>query len=228
MRGQLRRLQGAEQADSQLHAPSDVSGREQRHSVRLPGYYLNGASWTPVRCARPVRRPTAQHSRRCATTYVDSLVNRWPPNSAPGPGPRRPIRPRFSSARPPGFLKRSLRSGRQPSRNACRLRVEHVCRPAAVGQRPGTGGLAPPLACSIRRPRARPDLTGSIPVTGWALDDSRGDERPPPARPVAGEPPGTPVFIGSAVFVGGARPDVASVYPAYPTQRLAQAGAICC
>jgi hypothetical protein len=34
--------------------------------------------------------------------------------------------------------------------------------------------------------------------------------------PVAGEPAGAPIFIGDAVIVEGARPDVAAGYPSYP------------
>ncbi|NIM78901.1 MAG: beta-propeller fold lactonase family protein [Candidatus Aminicenantes bacterium] len=52
---------------------------------------------------------------------------------------------------------------------------------------------------------------GSIPVTGWVLDDigvaslkiCRGN-------------PGSLVYIGDAVFVEGARPDVEQAYPGYP------------
>ncbi len=54
-------------------------------------------------------------------------------------------------------------------------------------------------------------VTGSIPVTGWALDDIG----------VAGvqifrEEDGAPVYIGDAVLVEGARPDVEETYPGYP------------
>jgi len=54
-------------------------------------------------------------------------------------------------------------------------------------------------------------VSGSIPVTGWALDDigivsvqiSRKDGK-------------SSVYIGDAVFVEGARPDVERAYPGYP------------
>ncbi|MCP5106610.1 MAG: hypothetical protein GY950_24710, partial [bacterium] len=55
-------------------------------------------------------------------------------------------------------------------------------------------------------------LSGSIPVTGWALDDFE----------TAGvkiyreaEEWGTLTYIGDAIFVEGARPDVETAYPAY-------------
>ena len=54
-------------------------------------------------------------------------------------------------------------------------------------------------------------VSGSIPVTGWALDDIG----------VTGvklylDSNGTLSFIGDAVFVDGARPDVEQSYPSYP------------
>jgi hypothetical protein len=59
-------------------------------------------------------------------------------------------------------------------------------------------------------------VTGSIAVTGWALDDSQVVAVRIARDPVAGEPAGQPIFIGNAVFVAGARPDVAGFYPSYP------------
>jgi len=62
---------------------------------------------------------------------------------------------------------------------------------------------------------------GSVPVTGWALDDievTRVEIKrwPHPSDdPVVIGPDGL-VYIGDAVFVEGARPDVAQLYPAYP------------
>jgi Leucine-rich repeat (LRR) protein len=52
---------------------------------------------------------------------------------------------------------------------------------------------------------------GSIPVTGWALDDS-GVESVKIYRELGKKT----VYIGDAVFVEGARPDVAAAYPEYP------------
>jgi hypothetical protein len=59
-------------------------------------------------------------------------------------------------------------------------------------------------------------IEGAIPVTGWALDDT-GVTRVVVSRDaVAGEPAGALIYVGDAVFVEGARPDVAALYPAYP------------
>jgi hypothetical protein len=58
-------------------------------------------------------------------------------------------------------------------------------------------------------------VTGSVAIGGWALDDL-GVTRVQIFRdPVAGEPP-SQIFIGTAVFVRGARPDVRQLYPTYP------------
>lgn len=58
-------------------------------------------------------------------------------------------------------------------------------------------------------------VTGSIPVTGWALDDVEVVRVRIVRDPVAGEGP-SPIFIGNALFVDGARPDVSALYAAAP------------
>jgi len=58
-------------------------------------------------------------------------------------------------------------------------------------------------------------ITGAIPVTGWVLDDIETTGVKIWRDPAAGESPSA-VFIGDAIFVEGARPDVETAYPAYP------------
>jgi hypothetical protein len=59
-------------------------------------------------------------------------------------------------------------------------------------------------------------VTGSIPVSGWVLDDL-GISRVRIYRdPVSPEQPGAQVYIGDGVFVQGARPDVEAAYRPYP------------
>ncbi|MDQ1354629.1 MAG: hypothetical protein QG657_4938, partial [Acidobacteriota bacterium] len=58
-------------------------------------------------------------------------------------------------------------------------------------------------------------VSGSIPVTGWALDDLEVMSVKIYRDPVSGEG-SERVYIGSAVFVEGARPDVEQAYPDYP------------
>jgi probable HAF family extracellular repeat protein len=64
-------------------------------------------------------------------------------------------------------------------------------------------------------------VTGSIPVTGWAIDDVEVRTVRIMRDSVAGEGPGQ-VFIGNAVFVEGARPDIARAYAGTP--RSSRAG----
>jgi hypothetical protein len=63
-------------------------------------------------------------------------------------------------------------------------------------------------------------VTGSIAVSGWALDDLGVSKVEVWRDPVSGE--AEPIFIGTAVLVDGARPDVAGAYPSLP--RSSQAG----
>ena len=64
-------------------------------------------------------------------------------------------------------------------------------------------------------------ITGSLPMGGWALDDIEVSRVAITRDPVASEPPGVPVYIGDAVFVEGARPDVAAVSPTAPLKSRA-------
>jgi hypothetical protein len=61
-------------------------------------------------------------------------------------------------------------------------------------------------------------VTGNIAVTGWALDDQQVTSVKIYRNPQTGEPtqPNGKVYIGDAVFVPGARPDVDGAFPAYP------------
>jgi hypothetical protein len=65
------------------------------------------------------------------------------------------------------------------------------------------------------------NVNGSIPVTGWALDDVVVSAVRILRDPVVPEPAGAPLFVGSATFIEGARPDVAAAYPAYPMEARA-------
>jgi len=61
-------------------------------------------------------------------------------------------------------------------------------------------------------------IAGAIPVTGWALDNIEVSNVGIWREPVAGEANASNglVFIGNAVFVAGARPDVQAAYPNAP------------
>jgi hypothetical protein len=59
-------------------------------------------------------------------------------------------------------------------------------------------------------------VTGSMAITGWALDDVDVTRVRIYRDPVAGETPGQPVFIGDATQIEDARPDVDTAYASYP------------
>jgi hypothetical protein len=63
-------------------------------------------------------------------------------------------------------------------------------------------------------------VRGSVPVTGWALDDTAVTGVKIYRDPVSGEGGGI-IYIGDAVLVEGARPDVEAAYPGYPNNSRA-------
>ena len=67
-------------------------------------------------------------------------------------------------------------------------------------------------------------VTGSLPVTGWAVDDVDIARLRVMREPVGSE--SGLVFIGDAIFVTGARPDVAALYPTTPLHEAAGWGVI--
>ena len=77
-------------------------------------------------------------------------------------------------------------------------------------------GLAvqPPFG-AFDAPTDGTQVSGSIALGGWALDDLEVTRVQIFRDPVAGEP-AAQMFIGTAVFVAGARPDVAQAFPTYP------------
>ena len=58
-------------------------------------------------------------------------------------------------------------------------------------------------------------VVGSLPVTGWALDDVAVSRVDIYRDPVTGEG-ATPVFLGNGSFIAGARPDVEGLSEEYP------------
>ena len=79
----------------------------------------------------------------------------------------------------------------------------------------GVGGDEPPFG-EFDTPQDNSTVSGGIPVTGWALDDSGVES----VKIYRGQADNL-IYIGDAVFVEGARPDVATTYPDYPNQTKA-------
>ncbi len=61
-------------------------------------------------------------------------------------------------------------------------------------------------------------VVGAVPVTCWALDNIEVTHVDILREPITGEPVGALILIGSAVFSADARPDVQSMFPAFPFQ----------
>jgi len=80
---------------------------------------------------------------------------------------------------------------------------------------PGTGSGVYPFGDFATPIDGTTGITGAIPVTGWVLDDIEVTSVKIYRDPVAGEGSGL-VFIGDAIFVEGARPDIETGYPGYP------------
>jgi hypothetical protein len=74
----------------------------------------------------------------------------------------------------------------------------------------GTASTEPPFG-SFDTPIEGSTVRSSVPVTGWALDDVGVES----VKIYRGENGGL-AYIGDAVFVEGARPDVELMYPDYP------------
>jgi hypothetical protein len=59
-------------------------------------------------------------------------------------------------------------------------------------------------------------VSGSLNVSGWALDDVGVTRVRIYRDPVAGEAPGTSIYVGDGTFVDGARPDVQAMFASFP------------
>jgi hypothetical protein len=90
-------------------------------------------------------------------------------------------------------------------------------------------GVQPPFGSFDTPPNDVTGVAGSIAVTGWALDLVQATRVTVCREPVADEPAPinancantAQIYVGDAVFIDGARPDVQADYPAYPLSRRA-------
>lgn len=87
-----------------------------------------------------------------------------------------------------------------------------------------SGTSQPPFGTFDTPANGATGISGSIPVTGWALDDVQVTRVTVCRDPLTGESGANPancggaanIYIGDGVFVDGARPDVQAAYPAAP------------
>ena len=82
----------------------------------------------------------------------------------------------------------------------------------------GQGGASGPFGSFDTPADGTMGITGAIPVTGWALDDVQVAKVEIWRNRIGSEPaaPNGLVYIGDAVFVEGARPDVEQLYQVLP------------
>ena len=181
----------------------------------LPGDYLNGGSWM-LYDALALYSGIRHNIPAMRDTYVDRLVRRMAAELRAGVGTTAANKSQeflCTVAGNPGDPCGPVGSA-EPRRSDFGWNT-FIVR-LLSDTMPGHGGLASPFGSLDTPMQNAIGVTGSIAVTGWALDDSQVTNVRILRDPIAGEAAGVPVFIGDAVFVGGARPDVASVYPAYP------------
>ncbi len=74
-----------------------------------------------------------------------------------------------------------------------------------------TSSDAPPIG-TFSTPADGATVSGSVPVTGWAIDDVEVQRV---------EIYANSIYIGDAIFVAGTRPDVEAAYPTYPNNHKA-------
>ena len=79
----------------------------------------------------------------------------------------------------------------------------------------GAGQSGPPFGEFSTPTDGTAGVTGAIPVTGWVVDDVETASVRIFRDPTGGEGVGL-VFIGEAIFVEGARPDIENAFPGYP------------
>jgi hypothetical protein len=92
-----------------------------------------------------------------------------------------------------------------------------VCQHAIVMRIGAPVPATAPLG-TIDTPPPMATVAGEVPFTGWTVDDSGIADVRIYRSPLPGEPTDTTgfVFIGTAVMIEGARPDIAAAFPLYP------------
>jgi hypothetical protein len=179
-----------------------------------PGYYLNGGSWMLYEML--ALYAGARHDTSMRDVYIDRIVRRMASELRAGVGSTPANKSNeflCTAAGNPG-------DPCAPTGSAEAERADFGWNTFVVrllsNESPTEGSLLPPFGIVDTPANGAGGVTGSVAVTGWALDDGGVTAVRILRDPVGAEPPGTPIFIGNAVFVTGARPDVAAAYPSFP------------
>lgn len=181
----------------------------------LPGYYLNGGSWMLYE-ALALYAGARHNVPAMRATYIDRLVRRMAAELRAGDG----TTPANKSNEFLCTVAGNAGDPCGPIGSAEPQRADFGWNTFVIrllsNETPTDGGLGVPFGTIDTPAQGATGVTGSIAVTGWALDDSEVTLIRIMRDPVDGEASGPPVFVGNAVFVSGARPDVAAIYPSYP------------
>ena len=111
-----------------------------------------------------------------------------------------------------------------PANTSCCMRIGSLTvagRTVTTNQAAALPDVAVPFGTVDTPLNNSTGVNGSIAVTGWALDDVGVSAVRIMRDPVDTEPAGQKVFVGTAVLVTGARPDVAAQYGTYPNNTRA-------
>lgn len=181
----------------------------------LGGEYLNGASWM-LYDVLALYAGTRHDIPSMRSSYTDRLVRRMASELRAGVGST-PLN------RSEEFLCTAVGNAGDPCGPIGSAAVERsdfgwntfVVR-LLSNESPTEGDLLPPFGTIDTPAQGTTGASGSIAVTGWTLDDSAVMAVRILRDPVENEPAGSPVFLGTAVMVTGARPDVAALYPSHP------------
>jgi hypothetical protein len=179
------------------------------------GYYLNGGSWM-LYDVLALYAGTRHNIPSMRDTYVDRLVRRMASELRAGPASAPANKSNEFLCTAPGTPTDPCR----PTGSAEDYRSNFGWNTFVVrllsNQSPTDGTLVPPFGTIDTPADGTTGAIGSIPVTGWALDDTEVTAVRILRDAVNPEPPGALIFLGNAVLVTGARPDVAGVFPSYP------------
>jgi hypothetical protein len=177
------------------------------------GYYQNGGSWMLYDVM--ALYAGARHDTSMRDFYIDRLVRRMASELRAGVGSSPANQSHEFLCTAPDTADAPCR----PTGSAEAHRANYGWNTFAVrllsNESPSDGGVAPPFGTIDTPAQGAAGVSGSLAVTGWALDDNEVTAVRILRDPVGTEPAGTLVPIGNAVLVSGARPDVAAFYPSY-------------
>jgi hypothetical protein len=166
---------------------STVTSQTPNQRLLVTQTYPNAVSWTA--------------SVTSGTSWL-----RVTPSSGTGTGPVTvSILP---SALLPGTYSGNVRI--RPSGTTISLNVQVQARVYAAGNTSGPIGFIDTPQDGIV------NVAGAIPVTGWAVDDVAVSRVDIFRDAVGSEPAGSQIYIGTAAFVAGSRPDIETTYPDAP------------